>query len=36
MGIFINLSISKSVTKEEWEKVHEENLQLIKHLDAST
>ncbi|MCI7067108.1 MAG: hypothetical protein MR953_05780 [Butyrivibrio crossotus] len=32
MGIFINLSISKSVTKEEWEKVYEETLQLIKHL----
>lgn len=32
MGIFINLMISKSVTKEEWEKVYEETLHLIKHL----
>lgn len=32
MGIFINLLISKSVTKEEWEKVYEETLQLIEHL----
>ena len=32
MGIFINLSISKSVTKDEWERVYEETLQLIKHL----
>ena len=31
MGIFVNLAISKSVTKEEWEKVYEETLQLIKH-----
>lgn len=32
MGIFIHLAISKSVTKEEWERVYEETLQLIKHL----
>ena len=32
MGIFINLLISKSVTKEEWEAVYEETLELIKHL----
>ena len=32
MGIFINLLISKSVTKEEWEKVYGETLELIKHL----
>lgn len=32
MGIFINLSISKSVTKDEWERVYEETLQLIEHL----
>lgn len=31
MGIFINLMISKSVTKEEWENVYEETLQLVKH-----
>lgn len=31
MGIFIRLSISKSVTKEEWKKVYEETLQLIKN-----
>lgn len=31
MGIFINLSISKSVTREEWEAVYVETLQLIKH-----
>jgi hypothetical protein len=32
MGIFINLEISKSVTKPEWEAVYEETLQLIKNL----
>ena len=31
MGIFINLCISKSVTKKEWEKVYEDTLKLIKH-----
>lgn len=31
MGISIHLAISKSVTKEEWEKVYEETLQLIKN-----
>lgn len=31
MGVYIYLIISKSVTKEEWEKVYEESLQLIKH-----
>ena len=31
MGVFIKLSISKSVTKEEWSKVYEETLQLIKY-----
>lgn len=30
MGIFINMSISKSVTKQEWEKVYEESLKLVK------
>ena len=28
MGIYIYLAISKSVTKEEWEKVYGETLQL--------
>lgn len=32
MGIFIYLQISKSVTQEEWEKVYEETLQLMKSL----
>jgi hypothetical protein len=32
MGIFINLVISKSVTKSEWEAVYEETLRLIKNL----
>jgi hypothetical protein len=32
MGIFINLVVSKSVTKPEWEAVYEETLQLIKNL----
>lgn len=30
MGIFIHMSISKSVTKREWENVYEETLQLAK------
>ena len=30
MGIFIHMSISKSVTKREWEGVYEETLQLVK------
>ena len=30
MGIFINMIISKSVTREEWEKVYEETLLLVK------
>lgn len=30
MGIFIHMSISKAVTKREWEKVYEETLQLVK------
>lgn len=29
MGIFINLLVSRSVTKEEWEKVYEETLHLV-------
>jgi len=29
MGIFIHMSISKSVTKCEWEEVYEETLQLL-------
>ena len=32
MGIEIHLAISKSVTKEEWEKVYEETLKLLKAL----
>ena len=32
MGIFIHMEISASVTKEEWEKVYEETLQLIKSM----
>ena len=32
MGIFINMEISKSVTKEEWEKVYSETLILVKAL----
>jgi hypothetical protein len=32
MGIFINLVISKSVTKPEWEEVYEETLKLIENL----
>lgn len=32
MGIYINLLISKSVTKKEWEDVYKETLELIKHL----
>lgn len=32
MGIFIFLAISKSVTKEEWEKVYEETLELVKKI----
>ncbi len=31
MGIFINLSISKSVTQKEWEGVYEETLRLVKN-----
>lgn len=31
MGIFIHLAISTSVTKEEWERVYAETLQLISH-----
>lgn len=30
MGIFIHLEVSKSVTEEEWEKVYEETLTLVK------
>lgn len=30
MGIFIHMNISKSVTKQEWEKVYKETLQLVK------
>lgn len=30
MGISIDLGISDSVTKHEWEKVYEETLQLVK------
>lgn len=30
MGIFIHMSVSKSVTKREWEKVYKETLQLVK------
>lgn len=30
MGIFIHMRVSKSVTKEEWSKVYEETLQLVK------
>ena len=30
MGIFIHLQVSKSVTEEEWEKVYEETLALVK------
>lgn len=30
MGIFINMDISKSVTKQEWEKVYKDTLQLVK------
>lgn len=29
MGIFIHMCVAKSVTKEEWEKVYEESLQLV-------
>lgn len=32
MGIFINMSISKSVTKKEWEKVYKETLFLVDKL----
>lgn len=32
MGIFINMEISKSVTKEEWEKVYNETLLLVDKL----
>lgn len=30
MGIYINIKISKAVTKEEWEKVYKETLFLAK------
>lgn len=33
MGIFINMIISKSVTREEWEKVYEETLLLVKNVN---
>lgn len=29
MGIFIHLEVSKSVTKEAWNKVYEESLELV-------
>ena len=29
MGIYINLNISLSVTREEWKKVYEESLKLV-------
>ena len=29
MGIFINMIISKSVTREEWEKVYEETRETV-------
>ena len=32
MGIFIDMIISKSVTKEKWESVYEETLQLVSRL----
>lgn len=32
MGVFINLDISRSVTRDEWEKVYEETLKLIENL----
>lgn len=32
MGIFLHVNISKSVQKQEWEKVYEETLQLVKSL----
>lgn len=32
MGIFIYLKISKSVKPEEWEKVYQETLVLVKNL----
>lgn len=32
MGIFINMEISKSVTKEEWEKVYNETHILVDKL----
>lgn len=30
MGIFINIALSKSVTRKEWEEVYQETLQLVK------
>lgn len=35
MGIYINLEISKSVTKEEWKRVYEETLILAKKLSLA-
>lgn len=35
MGIYINLEISKSVTKEEWKRVYEETLALAKKLSLA-
>ena len=32
MGIFINLQVSKSVTKEEWASVYSESIEMIKKL----
>lgn len=32
MGIFVNLHVSKSVTKEEWASVYSESLEMIKKL----
>lgn len=31
MGISIHLNVAKSVTREEWEKVYEETLELVRH-----
>ena len=37
MGIVINLEISKSVTREEWNNVYEESLRLVRafHFDEN-
>ena len=34
MGIFLNLSISKSITRQEWEPVYEETLRLAQIFSA--